>query len=45
MPRDAFGKNKKYGQHKNRQIADLSEEKLISALSLADKDIQKSKSY
>ena len=42
MPRDAFGKNKKYGHHKNREISDLNEEKLMGALNLADKKVQKS---
>ena len=42
MPRDAFGKNKKYGHHKNRHITDLNEEKLMTALSQADKNSQKS---
>ena len=42
MPRDAFGKNKKYGHHKNREISDLNEEKLMGALNLADKTVQKS---
>jgi len=32
MPRDLNGKNKKFSQHKNRQVEELSEETLMMAL-------------
>ena len=32
MPRDAFGKNKKWSQHKNRQLNDVTEESILSMM-------------
>jgi len=35
MPRDATGKNRKFGQHKERNVEELTEESLMAALSKA----------
>jgi len=35
MPRDATGKNRKFGQHKDRNVEELTEESLMAALSKA----------
>ena len=32
MPRDQFGKNKKWSQHKNRQLNDVTEEKILNLI-------------
>lgn len=35
MPRDATGKNRKFTQHKDREVSELNEEDLMKALQKA----------
>ena len=35
MPRDSAGKNRKFGQHKDRQVSEITEESLMAALNKA----------
>ena len=35
MPRDSSGKNRKFGQHKDREVAEITEESLMAALTKA----------
>lgn len=32
MPRDSQGKNRKFGQHKDREVEEITEESLMMAL-------------